>query len=172
MKDLILDMYPRMVSYIRNILGKGDTEMAEDIFYDVLTAFLEKKAEINADKVQGYVFHSIRNACINYLSRQSTERLSIPFSLMSRKSWESICDAEFETDASKEIPDAGKPDIREIMDFAYSLPPRTREAFLLTRIEGRSLKDTADAMGISVRAVQKHITISITRFRERFPEAV
>lgn len=37
------------------------------------------------------------------------------------------------------------------------LPPRQREAFVLHRIEGHTLEETAERMGISARMVVKHL---------------
>ena len=173
MHDLILDMYPRMTAYIRNMLGKRREDCAEDIFHDVLAAFLEKKAPIQEEKVQAYIFHCVRNACINFVSRKSTASLSVSFSELGSRAWESLCEAEFEEDGPEDTTGdiRNQSSLSDILDFASKLPPRTMEAFIKSRIEGKKLQTIADEMGISVRAVQKHITISIKKFRAQFPES-
>jgi len=41
------------------------------------------------------------------------------------------------------------------------LPPRCREVFTLCRVKGESHRDVADALGISNKAVEKHITTAL-----------
>ncbi len=44
------------------------------------------------------------------------------------------------------------------LDALNQLSPRTRAAFMLVRFEGLSYKATAAQLGISVSAVEKHVT--------------
>lgn len=167
LKDTVLSLYPRIIAYIKGMLGTDSSDIAEDLFYDVLTAFLEKKTPLQTDRVHAYLFRSVHNACLNHISRKSTARLSLPFSRINENFLERLYEIEFEEegDDRQEAPDASV-----LLSFARELPPRTREVFIQSRIEGRKLKDIASDMGITVRAVQKHITISIKKFREAFPE--
>ena len=47
------------------------------------------------------------------------------------------------------------------------LPERTREIFLLHRLGGHSYADIAAARGVSVKAVEKHITKALFELRRR-----
>lgn len=60
-RDLVLKIHPRIVPYINSLLSRGGRQCyasnnAEDIFYDVLCAFLDKRIEISSDKVPAYLF--------------------------------------------------------------------------------------------------------------------
>ena len=46
----------------------------------------------------------------------------------------------------------------KLMASLESLPPRMREAFKLHKLEGLSHAETARSMGISISAVEKHIS--------------
>ncbi len=167
-RRLVLDLYPRVICYIRHKLGSRWEHCAEDIFHDVLYRFMLSRKEIECSKVPEYLFASVRNACVNFITRKSVLNQSLHFSSKEQEIWETIYESEFsvtddlpETDRSVELSD--------VIAFSELLPEKTREVFLKSRIEGKKLKEIADEMNISVRAVQKHITVSIRRFREKFP---
>lgn len=47
--------------------------------------------------------------------------------------------------------------LTRLHEAIQELPPRQREAFILHRIEGHTVEETADCMGISTRMVVKHL---------------
>ncbi len=56
---------------------------------------------------------------------------------------------------------AGRQALGEVRQVLDSLPERTRTIFVLYRLEGLSRRDIADAHGISVSAVEKHIATAM-----------
>jgi len=59
--------------------------------------------------------------------------------------------------------------IRRVLETRVG--PRTREAFLMHRLEGFKHQEIADRMGISVRTVENHIARAVTAiWMERNPE--
>ena len=56
------------------------------------------------------------------------------------------------------------------LDALDSLPERTREIFVLRRIEGEKYRDIAERFGISVSAVEKHMERAIARLLETMEE--
>jgi RNA polymerase sigma-70 factor (ECF subfamily) len=53
----------------------------------------------------------------------------------------------------------------EIRKVADSLPDRCREVFLMSRMDGMKNKEIAQALGISEKAVEKHITRALKEFK-------
>ncbi|QTD57482.1 RNA polymerase sigma factor [Parasphingorhabdus cellanae] len=51
----------------------------------------------------------------------------------------------------------GKQEIERLMEALQQLPPRTRQAYLLCRVEGMKRKTAAERMGISVSGIEKHL---------------
>lgn len=47
-----------------------------------------------------------------------------------------------------------------------SLPPRTRQVFVLHRVDGQSMMEIADALGISTRTVEWHVAQAILKLSE------
>jgi RNA polymerase sigma-70 factor (ECF subfamily) len=55
-------------------------------------------------------------------------------------------------------------------ELVTSLPPRTREVFILHRIDGHSYRDIAARLDISVRTVEWHIAQAIVRIARGLDE--
>ena len=62
---------------------------------------------------------------------------------------------------------AARDHLRHIDDVIRTLPERSRHIFLLNRIHGRGYKEIAGALGISIGAVEKHMTRALKAIRTR-----
>ncbi len=180
--DLVLKIHPRIVPYIRSLLNRGGQRLAamnnaEDIFYDVLCNFLDKRIEISADKVPAYLFKAVRNRCHNIISRNKEENSAIRLDELSASAREIIAAADFEEDGdsgfdeditigSEKMP--SDLDISDVLDFSNYLPERTRDIFYMSRIEGMTHAEIAEILGISTRAVEKHLRNSVLEYRRHF----
>lgn len=173
-RDLVLKIHPRIVQYINSLLARdgrkrSTTNNAEDIFYDVLCAFLDKRIEISSDKVPAYLFKAVRNKCYNIISRNKEENSAIRFDELPLSAREIIAAADF-GDESNIIGEEAKqlPDITDVLDFSNFLPERTRDIFYMSRIEGMTHSEIAEILGISTRAVEKHLQNSVHEYRRHF----
>ena len=59
-------------------------------------------------------------------------------------------------------------DITDVLDFSNFLPERTRDIFYMSRIEGMTHSKIAEILGISTRAVEKHLQNSVQEYRRHF----
>ena len=59
-------------------------------------------------------------------------------------------------------------DITDVLDFSNFLPERTRDIFYMSRIEGMTHSEIAEILGISTRAVEKHLQNSVQEYRRHF----
>lgn len=180
-RDLVLKIHPRIVPYIRSLLSRGQRPVvinnAEDIFYDVLCNFLDKRIEISSDKVPAYLFKAVRNRCHNILNRNREENSAVRLDDMPLSAREIIAAADFDEDSDfgfeediaigseKATPSL---DISDILDFSNYLPERTRDIFYMSRIEGMTHAEIAEILGISTRAVEKHLQNSVREYRRHF----
>ena len=170
MKDLVLRIYPRMVGYIQTIIH-GSVAEAEDILSNTLTKMLEKKPLILSNKVEGYLFRAVRNECLNIISRKTVERDMVSIDHVVGSAWEYLAVADFDDSVVDfaDMSDSGFA-IDEILKLSETLSPRTKEIFHLSRIEGLSQEEIAAELGISVRAVQKHLKTTVDEYRKHFQD--
>lgn len=65
----------------------------------------------------------------------------------------------------------GKQEIERLMEVLRQLPPRTRQAYLLCRVEGMKRKEVAQRMGISVSGIEKHLMKATLHIARLFGDA-
>ncbi len=167
--EVVVKIYPRVVAYIRGFFGASRfASQAEDIFHDVLCAFLDRRAVISRSRVQAYLFRSVRNRCLNIATRNRIERSSVSLDSVS-EAWDALsvldCAAhepDYDFDSDEGI------DLADVMAYSATLPERTRDIFYMSRIEGLTHREIAERCGISVRAVEKHLQNSTLEYRRHF----
>ena len=52
---------------------------------------------------------------------------------------------------------AARDDLRRLQEALAQLPPRCRQAVILRKVEGLSLREISDRMGIAVKTVKAHL---------------
>ena len=57
--------------------------------------------------------------------------------------------------------------LRQLVEAAQDLPPQAGRAFRLHKLEGLSHAETAHAMGLSVKAVEKHVSAALKALTAR-----
>jgi RNA polymerase sigma-70 factor (ECF subfamily) len=62
---------------------------------------------------------------------------------------------------------ASRQRLRQLVEAVAGLPPQQKRAFTLHKLEGLSHADTAQAMGISVKSVEKHISAALKALTAR-----
>ena len=62
---------------------------------------------------------------------------------------------------------ASRQRLRQLVDAVAELPPQMQRAFRLHKLEGLSHAETARAMGLSVKSVEKHISAALKALTAR-----
>lgn len=161
-RSLVLRCYPRLHAFAMRMFGLTAQE-ADDVLQDTLFRLLNSRPRVQESKVEAFLFRSIKNACINLRTR-SRRTISLD-TMETDAAWNLIAEVDME---GAEVAQRGQDDVLRLLEFAESFDPRTREIFQQSRIEGRTHEDIARELGISTRAVEKHLEKSVHRFRKEF----
>jgi RNA polymerase sigma-70 factor (family 1) len=131
-------------------------QVAEDLVSDVFYQFWQKK---HYEHIQtsycAYLFAAVRNRVLNYLRH------------------------EFSDDNGQEIPEnfapAGPASPQLVMQYEEllqkigqgiaELPPQCQRVFVMSRFEGKKNKEVAEELGVSLKAVEGHLTKALGTLR-------
>ena len=167
LEELFHRTFPRLVDFASKITK--DAQVAEDILQDVFIKVWEKKGEIESLNIEGYLFRMVRNQCLDYIRfvKVIGEK---DIELNSIRKFEELYRIDFVRDEPYLlIQEELKKQIEETID---SLPPRCREVFVLSKIEGLKNREIAEQLQINIKNVERHLARAAQTFKERFPNDV
>ena len=134
-------------------------EFAEDIFQDAFTVVWQTRRFINPEaSFSSYLYTIVRNRILNQLRDMANED-QLKEQILSQ-----AIDSTNETNNHILLNDYKE--IVLLVELAFNqLPPRRKQVFEMSRIEGLSHKEIAEALGVSVHTVQEHISLSLKVIR-------
>ena len=149
--------YPRLYRYAFRYLK--NEFWAEELSMEVLARIWEKKAYINFETFENYLFTAARNHLTNLWQRKIHGLLSLE-TLQNDVAGSQVT----------EIADAYDPVIFREMETVYhntlsELPPQRRLIFHLHRNERLSYKEIASKLNISTKTVENHIGSALKQLR-------
>lgn len=143
-------------SYVRS------QPVAEDIVQDLFFVVWLKRRTLTRLALRPYLFAAARNQALRHLRHAAVVR---------RWSFRATLDSSLDSSPSPPTQPDHDVEARETADTLRAavdeLPPRSRLAFVLRSEHEMSYADVADAMGISVKGVEKLISIAKSRLRQR-----
>ena len=156
LEQLYNEYYKALVNYSMQITQ--DLLASEDIVHDVFTKVLELSVNVeNEAGIRNYLYNGVRNLSINHLRHKGAERNYLDYVSNQHE--------EFHlTDNGEE--DFFKEEIyRLIFKKIDELPERQREVFLMC-LEGKTCREIADALSLSIDTVKTHRRRTIAKLRE------
>ncbi|GHU58448.1 DNA-directed RNA polymerase sigma-70 factor [Bacteroidia bacterium] len=157
-EELFKNLYKPLRAYAYRFLNNKD--MAEDIVQDVFCELWLKRTSIrlgDQDAVKSYLFKSVYNRSINLLNHIQQE--------------EQYCRQKQENnnlDIERQLNECFQAQEQfmflqvmktEIEGFLETLPLQRKKVFILSRKNELKNREIAELLGISVKAVEKHITL-------------
>ncbi|WP_018666989.1 RNA polymerase sigma-70 factor [Bacteroides gallinarum] len=148
-----------------------ENEVAEDIVSDTFMYYWEHKQVVVEQNISAYLLTVIKHKCINYLKHQALEEQA-KCSFQSLGEWE--LRLKISTLEGCEPEKLLSDEIQALVQKALrSMPEQTRNILLRSRYQLQSNKEIAVQLGVSVKAVEYHITraLKILRIvlRDYFP---
>ena len=154
--------YPRFKNYASRFV---ESAVAEDLIQDVFLNFWNKKRDDKIENPASYLFMSVRNACYNHLRKTMIESRFSDLSHPGANDEKLYVIDYADVDDYKPIKDELMDEIEAVID---RLPPRCKEAFVLSRFKGMKNREVAERMGISEKVVEKHNSRAFRILRKHF----
>lgn len=157
-EKLFKQFHPALVGYAYNYLKSK--EDALEVVQDVFVSIWNKREELQLDDtLKAYLYTATRNKSLNFLQKKKLPTVAFNSAIHDGQS-ENPVDEAMET-AELEA---------ELYDEIYKLPEKCREIFLLSRQDGKTYKEIAEQLNISVKTVENQISIALKRIRKRLFE--
>lgn len=141
-----------------------DSPVAEDIAIESLMYYWENRMQLKHNSnIPAYILTVIKHKCLNYLNRMRAGE-EIKEYLKKCDSWElNLRIATLEACNPEKI---FSDEVQQIVEKTLNiLPPQTRDIFIRSRYHNQSHKEIANALGISTKSVEFHITKALKVFR-------
>lgn len=139
----------------------GDSGEAEDLAQDVLVRVLQRDELDDVEYPDAYVFQIARN-----LLRDRARRADV----RQRHQRELELRGEGIEELSAERVLQGQEELARALNALAELKEKTRDIFILSRLEGMKYREIADLYGMSRSAVEKHLIQAFAHMMDRFDE--
>lgn len=152
----------RFVRFANSYVGDG--MIAEDIAIESLMYYWENRGELTPDSnVPAYILTVIKHKCLNYLQRLRTREEIVEY-LSNCDTWE--LNLRIATLKACNPEKLFSEEIQAIVERTLkTLPEQTQEIFIRSRYKNQSHKEIAEALGISTKSVEFHITKALKAMR-------
>ena len=152
-ESLFKSYYQKLCQYAYSYVV--EIEEAEEIVQTVFLKIWENRQDINLEiSFNSYCYQSIKNKCLNHI-RDSKNRRRILNLIPIQENAESHILEVLQTD-----------EIRDQMYMALeNLPPKCKQIFQLSRIDGLKHKEIAEKLGLQTKTIENQIGIALKLLR-------
>lgn len=152
-------LYLRYASKVRDFAYRllGDRTGAEDITHDIFLKVWEQRKNMdNVLSFKGYLFRMTRNAIFNVYKHRQVEYKYLTESGAAQTADASGTDDRVSTE-----------DLLALIELVVgNMPEQRRRVFRMSRYENMSYNDIAEALDISPKTVQYHISGALAELRK------
>lgn len=147
--------YGRIFSFVNKIVRSRET--AKDITQDVFVKFWVNRENINSElSVIGLLYMMAKNAALDFLKSKYHSFLPLVTDVVE----------ESEDTESRINMLLDRPDFEiKVEESISNLPAQQQKVFRMSKIAHMSNKEIADALGLSVRTVEKHLELAKKNLR-------
>jgi len=159
LKGLFLAHRRELHAYLTDKLK--DSETAADLTQEAFLRYAEHDAGSNAAVLNGrsYLYRTAHNLAVDHVrlrARQKTDAAEP----------DAMADVADDRPSLEDEADA-RQKLDRLRGAIAELPERTRQIFVLNRIEGLGYAETAERLGVSESSVQKHLAKALLHVRRR-----
>lgn len=164
LNELYVDFYARLLNYASLLVSR---ETAEDIVHDVFIKLWDNREGLAEESYEGQfrslLFRMTYNACISVIRKKMS---GLNYQNWLNGEMEKIY-ADYDLDKNEILNSLYSRDLtRTIMEAIDKLPPKCREVFVLSHIDGLSNKQVSEKLSLSLSTVENHNHNALLRLRE------
>jgi len=167
--DIYLSHYAKLMRFAKEYVIVN--EDAENIIQDVFLRLWERQDSLHLiDNINAYLFKLVKNKCLDHLRHKlSTEKcnksVQTSFEIEMSLKLQSLdrFDDSFVSEKDME---------EKVLDAINSLPPKCREIFLSSRIEGLRYREISERFNISVNTVENQMSIALKKLRIKLKDCL
>ena len=160
--------YKPLRAYAFRFLNRKD--MAEDVVQDVFLEIWDRRELMcmdDSEAVKSYLFKSVYNRSINLLKAKEANRFESlddidEDQIVENYLYSHTCNQE-QSLLLKELE-------AEIANYVETLPPQCKHVFTLSRVQEMKNTEIAEQLGVSVKAVEKHISRALSGLKNYLNE--
>lgn len=162
---LFLQYYRELCAFTYRYVRSEDAaeDIVQETFSRIWSSHTVLADEQDGASVRSYLYRCVRNRAIDYLrnSENCRDRLDdyLNNAALEHHVEHLLIDREGEAYDYRVL-------LHEVQAVVAAFPPKTRQVFVMSRMHKMSNKEIAAALGVSVKAIEKHITKALLRIRE------
>lgn len=162
-----MDAYTAMRAEMLRFLTArlGNPAMAEDVYQELFLRLQAAQVPPDIRDPRSFLYKSaynLANETTRARRRQAVREANWTDATVSKVGIEAVVEDRAADDALE-----AKQKLATLVATIAELPPRCREVFTLCRVQGQTHREVAEALGISTKAVEKHITVALKHLAER-----
>ncbi len=152
--------YPRLVAFAKQYVTEDD---ALNLVQDAFITLLDKAPVfLNESQLQSYLYTNVKNNCLMFLRHEKVRKKYSDYKIATETQFSLNVEALVRLDTSPLTFTEIEQIINETLE---ALPPRCREIFILSRMEGKKNAEVASMFDISEKAVEAQITKALKVFK-------
>jgi len=166
-EEIYLKYFSRMVRFAQAYVL--EMEEAENIIQDVFITLWERRDDLKIHvSLASYLFILIKNRCIDYLRRKKHAELG---KRQMQEDFTHELQMKLYSLEALDTAFVSNSDIERIIAVAVeSLPPKCREIFILSKIEGKKNREIAAQLHISESTVENQMGIALRKLRNELKD--
>ncbi|SDH23027.1 RNA polymerase sigma-70 factor, ECF subfamily [Dyadobacter soli] len=134
----------------------GSREESEELVHDIFESLWNRREDTEIRSLGTYLVIAMKYRVTNFIKSQITWRRYQEYLILNK------IQETYSTDEIVQFSDLS----RAVDEVMRKLPEKTSRVFQLSRFENRPVKDIAEELNISEKAVEYHITKSLKALRE------
>ncbi|MDE8652899.1 RNA polymerase sigma factor [Novosphingobium album (ex Liu et al. 2023)] len=155
----VVPLEPELRRWLKHYAGLSSWDI-DDLIQETYAVLATRESVDDIRNPRTYIYQIAKSLVLQGLRRSKVVRI------------EAVSDIEkFDVQSETLSPERhamGRDELKRVADAIRAMPPQTRRAFTLRRVEGLSQREIAAAMGLAESTVEKHIARAIQQLMKQF----